>query len=41
MWNERLCENTGNMMPVSAENLNSLRATIALLAERLDSFCTH
>ena len=27
-------------MPVSAENLTSLRATIVLQAERLDSFCT-
>lgn len=41
MWEESLCENTGNVMPVSAGNLNSLRATIALQAERLDSFSTH
>ena len=28
-------------MPVSAENVNSLQATIALQAERLDSLRTH
>ena len=37
MWNERLCKNTGDVMSVSAESMNSLRATIALQAERLDS----
>ena len=41
MWNERLCENTGSEMPPSADKMNSLRATIALQAERFDSFCTH
>ena len=41
MWSERACEQTGNVMPVSAGNMNSLRATSALQAEPLDSFCTY
>ena len=41
MWNEILCENTGIAMPVSAANVNSLLAIIALQAVRSDSFCTH
>ena len=40
MWKERLCENSGDVMSVSAER-SDLQDRIALQAERLDSFCTH
>ena len=38
MWRKILCENTGHVTSVSTENMNSLRATIALQAERSDTF---
>ena len=38
---ERMCNNSGNVMFVNRDDMNSFRATLALQAIRLNSFCTH
>ena len=36
-----MCKYSGNAMSVTTDYMISLRATFALQAERLNSFCTH